>query len=96
MDLGVLARLSTVLQGSPVGLPLALLSRCSPQVLQEEYQRLLEELVAAGLLSRAQRVAQLAGIPADALLINQVSGISVCGSACRWDACLWVCLSVGL
>ncbi|XP_059916690.1 spatacsin isoform X3 [Gadus macrocephalus] len=72
VDLGVLARLSAVLQGSPVRLPLALLSRCSPQVLQEEYQCLLEELVAAGLLSRAQRVAQLAGIPADALLINQL------------------------
>ncbi|KAJ3595909.1 hypothetical protein NHX12_002321 [Muraenolepis orangiensis] len=72
VDLGVLAQLSVVLQGCPVGLPLGLLSRSSPQLLQEQYQHLLEELQAQGLFSQAQQVAQLARIPADAWLINQL------------------------
>ncbi|CAL8360699.1 unnamed protein product [Lota lota] len=85
VDLEVLAQLSRVLQGCPVGLPLGLLSRSSPQLLQEEYQLLLDRLQAQGLLSQAQQVAQLAGIPADALLINQLQqDVQMQRSKRRW------------
>ena len=54
-------------------LPPALLDSYSTPALQGASQGLLEQLQASALFSQARQVAQLAGLPIDSLVINEVS-----------------------
>ena len=71
-DFKKLSQLSEILQAGPVCMSSRLLQPCSQQELQTEYQGLVDDLQAAGLFPQARQVAELADLPVDSLLINQV------------------------
>lgn len=73
----MLSQLSQILQGTPVCLSPLLLERNSPDVLQGECQRMLQELQALGYFSQARQVADLAHLSIDTLVITEVSSCSV-------------------
>lgn len=50
-----------------------LLESYSPDILQGECQNMLEKLQDSGLFHKARQVAELAGLPIDSLVINEVS-----------------------
>ncbi|XP_028814265.1 spatacsin isoform X2 [Denticeps clupeoides] len=71
-DFKKLSLLSQVLQDTPVSLSACLLETYSPDALQRACQEMLEQLQALGLFSQARQVAELAGLPLDSLLINEL------------------------
>ncbi|KAG7470446.1 hypothetical protein JOB18_007179, partial [Solea senegalensis] len=71
-DFRKLSQLSQLLQGSEVSLSPRLLQCTSPSVQQEEFQAAVDALQARGRYSQARQVAQLAGLPVQHLLLNQL------------------------
>ncbi|XP_063053178.1 spatacsin isoform X2 [Engraulis encrasicolus] len=71
-DVKMLSQLSQILQGTPVCLSPLLLERNSPDVLQGECQRMLQELQALGYFSQARQVADLAHLSIDTLVITEL------------------------
>ncbi|XP_046889233.1 spatacsin isoform X4 [Hypomesus transpacificus] len=71
-DFKKLSLLSQVLKDTCVCLPPALLDSYSTPALQGASQGLLEQLQASALFSQARQVAQLAGLPIDSLVINEL------------------------
>uniref|UniRef100_A0A674AYM2 SPG11 vesicle trafficking associated, spatacsin n=1 Tax=Salmo trutta TaxID=8032 RepID=A0A674AYM2_SALTR len=72
-DFKKLSFLSQVLQDTSVSLSPRLLESYSPDILQGECQSMLEKLQDSGLFHKARQVAELAGLPIDSLVINEVS-----------------------
>ncbi|CAB1323584.1 unnamed protein product [Coregonus sp. 'balchen'] len=72
-DFKKLSLLSQVLQDTSVSLSPRLLESYSPDILQGECQSMLEKLQDSGLFHKARQVAELAGLPIDSLVINEVS-----------------------
>uniref|UniRef100_A0A8C7JNZ5 SPG11 vesicle trafficking associated, spatacsin n=1 Tax=Oncorhynchus kisutch TaxID=8019 RepID=A0A8C7JNZ5_ONCKI len=72
-DFKKLSFLSQVLQDTSVSLSPRLLESYSPGILQGECQNMLEKLQDSGLFHKARQVAELAGLPIDSLVINEVS-----------------------
>uniref|UniRef100_A0A8C7T6C1 SPG11 vesicle trafficking associated, spatacsin n=1 Tax=Oncorhynchus mykiss TaxID=8022 RepID=A0A8C7T6C1_ONCMY len=72
-DFKKLSFLSQVLQDTSVSLSPRLLESYSPDILQGECQNMLEKLQDSGLFHKARQVAELAGLPIDSLVINEVS-----------------------
>jgi len=71
-DFRKLSQLSQLLQGSEVSLSPRLLECSSPSVQQEEFQAAVDALQAGGRYGQARRVALLAGLPVQRLLLSQV------------------------
>ncbi|KAG5273066.1 hypothetical protein AALO_G00147240 [Alosa alosa] len=71
-DFKTLSHLSQVLQGTPVSLSPHFLERYSSDVLQQECQKMLQELQALGYFSQARQVADLADLSIDALIITEL------------------------
>uniref|UniRef100_A0A8B9J5N4 Spatacsin C-terminal domain-containing protein n=1 Tax=Astyanax mexicanus TaxID=7994 RepID=A0A8B9J5N4_ASTMX len=68
-DFKKLSQLSQILAETPVCLSSCLLEDYTPESLQGECQSMLEELQELGLFSQARRVAELAGLPIDRLIL---------------------------
>ncbi|TSK13422.1 Spatacsin [Bagarius yarrelli] len=71
-DFKKLSLLSQILADTPVPLSPCLLDNYTTQSLQRECQRMLEELQDLGLFCQARKVAELAGLPIDRLIINEL------------------------
>ncbi|XP_056272671.1 spatacsin isoform X1 [Pseudoliparis swirei] len=71
-DFRKLSQLSQLLQGSEVSLSPRLLECSSPSVQQEEFQAAVDALQAGGRYGQARRVALLAGLPVQRLLLSQL------------------------
>uniref|UniRef100_A0A674AZK9 SPG11 vesicle trafficking associated, spatacsin n=1 Tax=Salmo trutta TaxID=8032 RepID=A0A674AZK9_SALTR len=71
-DFKKLSFLSQVLQDTSVSLSPRLLESYSPDILQGECQSMLEKLQDSGLFHKARQVAELAGLPIDSLVINEL------------------------
>ncbi|XP_007231256.3 spatacsin [Astyanax mexicanus] len=71
-DFKKLSQLSQILAETPVCLSSCLLEDYTPESLQGECQSMLEELQELGLFSQARRVAELAGLPIDRLIVNEL------------------------
>eukprot|EP00063_Salmo_salar_P004610 XP_013979445.1 PREDICTED: spatacsin isoform X1 [Salmo salar] len=71
-DFKKLSFLSQVLQDTSVSLSPRLLESYSPEILQGECQSMLEKLQDSGLFHKARQVAELAGLPIDSLVINEL------------------------
>uniref|UniRef100_A0A8C8JFA4 Spatacsin C-terminal domain-containing protein n=1 Tax=Oncorhynchus tshawytscha TaxID=74940 RepID=A0A8C8JFA4_ONCTS len=71
-DFKKLSFLSQVLQDTSVSLSPRLLESYSPDILQGECQNMLEKLQDSGLFHKARQVAELAGLPIDSLVINEL------------------------
>ncbi|XP_036432249.1 LOW QUALITY PROTEIN: spatacsin [Colossoma macropomum] len=71
-DFKKLSQLSQILAETPVCLSPCLLEDYTPENLQRECQSMLEELQELGLFSQARRVAELAGLPIDRLIVNEL------------------------
>lgn len=72
-DFKKLSQLSQVLADTPVPLSACLLEDYSSSGLQRESRRMMDELQELGLFTQARRVAQLAELPIDCLIVNEVS-----------------------
>ncbi|XP_026548849.1 spatacsin-like [Notechis scutatus] len=70
-DLKKLSALRTVLKDSPVSISRALLSDYSLEKFQEECRRILERLQESSSFSVARRVAELAALPVDNVVIQE-------------------------
>ncbi|KAG9341188.1 hypothetical protein JZ751_019627 [Albula glossodonta] len=71
-DFKKLSLLSQILQDTPVSLSRCLLENGSTDVLQGECLRMLEQLQESGLFSQSRQVAELAGLPIDGVVINEL------------------------
>ncbi|XP_072554574.1 spatacsin isoform X1 [Paramormyrops kingsleyae] len=71
-DFKKLSLLSDILLDTPVPLSQTLLEDYSPDALQGECLRLVEQLQAHGLFSQARRVSELADLPIDSLLVSEL------------------------
>ncbi|KAJ8417174.1 hypothetical protein AAFF_G00284010 [Aldrovandia affinis] len=71
-DFQKLSLLSQILQDTPVSLSCCLLESGSTEVLQGECLRMLEQLQENGLFAQARQVAELAGLPIDGVVINEL------------------------
>lgn len=71
-DFKKLSQLSQILADTPVPLSPCLLENYTTKSLQRECQRMLEELQDLTLFCQARKVAELAGLPIDRLIINEV------------------------
>ncbi|XP_076863202.1 spatacsin [Brachyhypopomus gauderio] len=71
-DFKKLSQLSQILSETPVCLSPCLLEDYSTACLQGECQSTLEKLQDLGLFSQARKVAELAGLPIDRLIINEL------------------------
>ncbi|XP_048829392.1 spatacsin isoform X2 [Brienomyrus brachyistius] len=71
-DFKKLSLLSDTLLDTPVPLSQTLLEDYSPDALQGECLRLVEQLQAYGLFSQARRVSELADLPIDSLLVSEL------------------------
>ncbi|CAM4733726.1 unnamed protein product [Leuciscus chuanchicus] len=72
LDFKKLSQLSQVLADTPVPLSACLLEDYSSAGLQRESRRMMDELQELGLFTQARRVAQLAELPIDCLIINEL------------------------
>ncbi|KAI4883873.1 hypothetical protein NFI96_025740 [Prochilodus magdalenae] len=71
-DFKKLSQLSQILADTPVCLSPCLLEDYTPESMQGECQNMLKELQDLGLFSQARSVAELAGLPIDHLIVNQL------------------------
>ncbi|XP_051739851.1 spatacsin isoform X1 [Ctenopharyngodon idella] len=71
-DFKKLSQLSQVLADTPVPLSACLLEDYSSSGLQRESRRMMDELQELGLFTEARRVAQIAELPIDCLIINEL------------------------
>ncbi|XP_035250869.1 spatacsin isoform X1 [Anguilla anguilla] len=71
-DFKKLSQLSQILQDTPVPLSHCLLESSSTEVLQGECLSMLEQLQETGLFAQARQVAELAGLPIDGVVINEL------------------------
>ncbi|XP_051975530.1 spatacsin [Xyrauchen texanus] len=71
-DFKKLSQLSQVLSETPVSLSACLLEDYSTAVLQNECRKIQEQLQDSGLFSQARKVAELADLPIDCLIINEL------------------------
>ncbi|XP_058264105.1 spatacsin isoform X1 [Hemibagrus wyckioides] len=71
-DFKKLSQLSQILADTPVPLSPCLLENYTTKSLQRECQRMLEELQDLALFCQARKVAELAGLPIDHLIINEL------------------------
>ncbi|XP_070619126.1 spatacsin isoform X2 [Erythrolamprus reginae] len=71
-DLQKLSALGAILEGSPTSISRALLSNYSLERFQEECRRILEQLQEGGSFAAARRVAELAALPVDNVVIQEV------------------------
>ncbi|XP_062849138.1 spatacsin [Trichomycterus rosablanca] len=71
-DFKKLSELSQILADTPVPLSPCLLENYTTETLQAECQKMLEMLQKLGLFSQARRVVELAGLPIDQLIINEL------------------------
>lgn len=71
-----LYRLSQVLKDTPITISPAVISSYSTESLQRECRSILEKLKADGQFAVARRVAELASLPVDGLVIEQVCLLS--------------------
>ncbi|XP_072528335.1 spatacsin isoform X2 [Salminus brasiliensis] len=71
-DFKKLSQLSQILAETPVCLSSCLLEDYTLESLQGECQSMLEKLQDLGLFSQARRVAELAGLPIDRLIVNEL------------------------
>lgn len=76
-DFKKLSQLSQILADTTVCLSPCLLENYTTKSLQRECQRMLEELQDLALFCQARKVAELAGLPIDRLIINEVRRISM-------------------
>ena len=67
-----LCLLSQVLKDTPIAISPAVISSYSTENFQRECRSILEKLKADGQFAVARRVAELAALPVDSLLIEQV------------------------
>ncbi|XP_075714490.1 spatacsin [Rhinoderma darwinii] len=72
MDMHKLSSLSQILEGHPIVISKQLLRDYSPTALQAECQRLLQILLEGGHFTVAHQVAELADLPTDNLVIEEV------------------------
>ncbi|KAG9488969.1 hypothetical protein GDO78_005140 [Eleutherodactylus coqui] len=72
MDIHKLSMLSQILEGHPIVISKQLLRNYSPVALQVECQRLLKILLEGGHFTLAHQVAELAELPTDNLVIEEV------------------------
>ncbi|XP_067293056.1 spatacsin [Pseudorasbora parva] len=72
LDFKKLSQLSQVLADTPVPLSPCLLEDYSSAGLQRESRRMMDELQDLGLFTQARRVAELAELPIDCLIINEL------------------------
>lgn len=85
-DFKKLSLLSQILADTPVPLSPCLLENCTTKSLQRECQRMLEELQDLGLFPQARKVAELAGLPIDHLIINELlRDLKVLKTTRQWD-----------
>uniref|UniRef100_A0AAR2JPR6 SPG11 vesicle trafficking associated, spatacsin n=1 Tax=Pygocentrus nattereri TaxID=42514 RepID=A0AAR2JPR6_PYGNA len=82
-DFKKLSQLSQILAETPVCLSPCLLEDYTSENLQRECQNMLDELQELGLFSQARRVAELAGLPIDCLIINE--DLEVQKSKRQWE-----------
>ncbi len=71
-DFRKLSQLSQVLSDTPVPLSASLLDDYSSAALQDECRTIMQQLQELGLFTQARTVAQLAELPIDCLIINEV------------------------
>ncbi|XP_028679448.2 spatacsin isoform X1 [Erpetoichthys calabaricus] len=71
-DFKKLSILSQILQDTTILIDLSLPKNYSTEALQKECQKILEQLLDAGLFALAGQVADLADLPVDRLVINQL------------------------
>lgn len=71
-DLKKLSALSAILKDSPISVSRTLLSNYSLERFQEECQRILEQLQESSSFSVARNVAELAALPVDNVVIQEV------------------------
>lgn len=79
-DFKKLSQLSQVLSDTPVPLSARLLDDYSSAGLQDECRRIMQELQEIGLFTQARKVAQLAELPIDSLIINEVNDDDTSGN----------------
>lgn len=85
-DFKKLSQLSQVLSDTPVLLSPCLLEDYSTSALQGECRKMLEQLQEMGLFTQARKVAQLAELPVDCLIINELlRDLSALKSKRQWD-----------
>ncbi|XP_041442860.1 spatacsin isoform X2 [Xenopus laevis] len=72
IDVHKLSDLTSILQDHPVAISKELICRYSPEALRVECQRLIQMLLDKKIFSLAQRVAQLAELPTDSIVIEEV------------------------
>ncbi|XP_036390743.1 spatacsin [Megalops cyprinoides] len=71
-DFKKLSLLGQILQDTPVSLSHCLLESSSTEVLQGECLHMLEQLQESGFFSQARQVAELAGLPIDGVVVNEL------------------------
>ncbi|KAJ8344407.1 hypothetical protein SKAU_G00317360 [Synaphobranchus kaupii] len=71
-DFKKLSQLSHILKDTPVALSHCLLESSSAEVLQGECLSILQQLQENGLFAQAMQVAELAGLPIDGVVINEL------------------------
>ncbi|XP_060770567.1 spatacsin isoform X2 [Neoarius graeffei] len=85
-DFKKLSQLSQILADTPVPLSPCLLENYTTKSLQRECQRMLEELQDLTLFCQARKVAELAGLPIDRLIINELSrDLKVLKATRQWE-----------
>ncbi|KAI7811577.1 spatacsin isoform X1 [Triplophysa rosa] len=85
-DFKKLSQLSQVLSDTPVPLSPCLLEDYSTSALQGECRKMLEQLQDTGLFTQARKVAQLAELPVDCLIINELlRDLSALKAKRQWD-----------
>uniref|UniRef100_A0A4W4GRA6 Spatacsin C-terminal domain-containing protein n=1 Tax=Electrophorus electricus TaxID=8005 RepID=A0A4W4GRA6_ELEEL len=85
-DFKMLSQLSQILTDTPVSLSPCLLVDYSTACLQGECQSILEKLQELGLFSQARKVAELAGLSIDRLIINELlQDLEVLKTKRQWE-----------
>ncbi|MCI4381975.1 hypothetical protein PGIGA_G00258170 [Pangasianodon gigas] len=85
-DFKKLSQLSQILADTPVPLSPCLLENYTTKSLQRECQRMLEELQDLALFCQARKVAELAGLPIDRLIINELlRDLKVLKATRQWE-----------
>eukprot|EP00079_Xenopus_tropicalis_P022344 XP_012814212.1 PREDICTED: spatacsin isoform X2 [Xenopus tropicalis] len=72
IDVHKLSDLTSILQDHPIAISKELICHYSPEALQVECQRLIQMLLDKRIFSLAQRVAELAELPTDSIVIEEV------------------------
>ncbi|KAM9495528.1 spatacsin [Clarias gariepinus] len=85
-DFKKLSRLSQILADTPVPLTQCLLENYTTEILQRECQIMLEELQGLDCFCHARKVAELAGLPIDRLIINELlRDLKVLKATRQWE-----------